>query len=372
MGAFFERARGRQSVVCEAGPAQALGVSHSRDSPPPQPSPTRGREILYPSFLNPFGLTIPFGVEAAGIRGRTAVVSAARPRYPAREIGTALLFLAPSLALFSLFTFWPLVRTVVLSFYGSDIIGRPSLFVGLRQYQQLFTLPSLRDVLVATVLFALMTVVPSLLLGLALALVLQARLAGIGLFRTLLATPFAFSVATASVVFAIFYNPGVGVFNGFLQLLHLPPVNWLTSPSTALPSVAIASVWLQLGYNVLVLSAGLQAIPDEIYEAARLDGARGPALLRHVTLPLLTPSLFFLLVVTTIISLQSFGQIHILTRGGPAGSTTTLVYAIYYNAFAFGNSNFGFSSAMAVVLLVIVIAITAAQFGALERRVFYR
>jgi sn-glycerol 3-phosphate transport system permease protein len=149
-------------------------------------------------------------------------------------------------------------------------------------------------------------------------------------------------------------------------------VGWLTNPSTALPSVAAASVWLQLGYDVLVLSAGLQAIPEEIYEAARLDGARGPALLRHVTLPLLTPSLFFLLVVTTIVSLQSFGQIHILTRGGPANSTTTLVYAIYYNSFAFGNSDFGLSSAMAAVLFVIVLAITAAQFGLLERRVFYQ
>ena len=311
-------------------------------------------------------------MEAAQVREREAVFAPVLRRYRAREVGTALLFLAPSLALFGLFTFWPLVRTFDLSFYGSDIIGRPTLFVGTRQYGQLLASPTLRDTLVATVLFAGMTVIPSLVLGLVLALLLQARIAAIGVFRTLMATPFAFSVATAAVVFAIFYNPGVGVFNGFLQLLHLRPVGWLTNPSAALPSVAIASVWLQLGYNVLVLSAGLQAIPDEIYEAARLDGTRVLAMIRYVTLPLLTPSLFFLLVVTTIISLQSFGQIHILTRGGPANSTTTLVYAIYYNSFAFGNSNFGLSSAMAVVLFAIVVAITAAQFGLLERRVFYR
>lgn len=288
------------------------------------------------------------------------------------DLPAAVCLVAPSLLLFAVFTFWPLVRTFVLSFYGNDIVGRPTLFVGTRQYAQLFSSPTLRETLAATGLFALLTVVPSLALGLALALLLQARIAGIGVFRTLLATPFAFSVATASVIFAIFYNPGVGVFNGFLQVLHLPPVGWLTNPSTALPSVAAASVWLQLGYDVLVLSAGLQAIPEEVYEAARLDGARGLAQLRHVTLPLLTPSLFFLLIVTTIVSLQSFGQIHILTRGGPANSTTTLVYAIYYNSFAFGNSDFGLSSAMAAVLFVIVVAITAVQFGLLERRVFYR
>ena len=284
----------------------------------------------------------------------------------------AFAFLVPSLLLFAFFTFWPLLRSVYLSFHGSDIIGRPTLFVGTRQYEQLLSSPTFRDVLVNTALFTALTVIPSLAIGLLISILLQQRIAGIGLFRTLMATPFAFSVATASVVFAIFFNPGVGVFNGFLYFFHLPPVGWLTDPSKALASVALASVWLQLGYNVLVLSAGLQAIPDEVYEAARLDGARAPAMTWHITLPLLTPTLFFLLVVTTIISLQSFGQIHILTRGGPAGATTTLVYSIYVNAFAFGNSNFGYASAQALVLFAIVLAVTAIQFGVLERRVFYR
>ena len=300
------------------------------------------------------------------------MASARRPRLRARETSIAIAFLVPSLLVFSLFTFWPLLRSVYLSFHGSDIIGRPTLFVGSRQYQQLLSSPTFREVLLNTVAFTLLTVLPSLLVGVGIALLLQQRIRGIGLFRTLMATPFAFSVATASVVFAVFYNPGVGVFNGFLQFFHLPPVGWLTDPHWALPAVALASVWLQLGYNVLVLSAGLQAIPEEVYEAARLDGARAPAITRHITLPMLTPTLFFLLVVTTIVSLQSFGQIHILTRGGPAGATTTLVYSIYVNAFAFGNSNFGYASAQAMVLFAVVLAVTAIQFGVLERRVFYR
>ncbi len=311
----------------------------------------------------------------AATSGRAAPALNVRTRAPKAGVvdwPAALACLAPSLLVFSVFVFWPLVRTVYLSFHGSDIIGRPTLFVGLRQYVVLFTSPGVRDVMATTFLYTLLTVVPSLLLAILIALLLQQRLGGIGLFRTLMATPFAFSVATASVVFAIFYNPGVGVLNGFLQLFNLRPVGWLTDPSVALPSIAIASVWLQLGYNVLVLSAGLNAIPEEVYEAARLDGARGFALARNVTLPLLTPSLFFLLVVSTITALQSFGQIHILTRGGPAGATTTLVYSIYVNAFAFGNSNFGLASAQAIVLFCIVLAVTAAQFGVLERRVFYR
>ena len=314
-------------------------------------------------------------MEAASAGRATPAVNAAT-RYRrithARELLTAFAFLAPSLVLFGVFIFWPLVRTVYLSFHGSDIIGRPTLFVGLSQYQLLLTSPTVHDVLLTTLLFSLLTVVPSLVLSVLIALLLQQRLNGIGVYRTLMATPFAFSVATASVVFAIFFNPGVGVLNGFLQLLRVHPIGWLTSPSSALPAVALTSVWLQLGYNVLVLSAGLNAIPEEVYEAARLDGARGLSLVKNVTLPLLTPTLFFLLVITTITSLQSFGQIHILTRGGPAGATTTLVYAIYVNAFAFGNSNFGLASAQAIVLFFIVLAVTAIQFGVLERRVFYR
>lgn len=304
------------------------------------------------------------GVPASGAAAR-------RPRRAGGDALTALAFLLPSLAVFGVFIFWPLTRTVYLSLHGNDIIGRPTRFVGLTQYQLMLSSPGLREQLLNTVEFTVLTA-PTLVVSLLLALLLQQRIAAIGVFRTLLATPFAFSVATASVVFAIFFNPGVGVLNGFLQVLHLHPVGWLTDPRAALPSIALASVWLQLGYCVLVISAGLQAIPEELYEAARLDGAGGGRMAWSVTLPLLTPTLFFLLVVNTIQALQSFGQIHILTRGGPAGATTTIVYAIYYNAFAFGNSTFGLSSAMAMVLFAIVLAVTAVQFGVLERRVFYR
>jgi len=235
-------------------------------------------------------------VEAGGTRTSIVARVKDRPRYTASELLTAALFLLPSLAVFTVFLFWPLVRSTVISTYGNDIIGRPTRFIGAHNYQLLLSQPELRDVLANTLLFTLYTVLPGLAIGIGLALLLQLRVAGIGFYRTLLATPFAFSVATASAVFGIFFNPGVGVFNGFLDFFHQPPVGWLTDPSKALGSVALASVWLQLGYNVLVLSAGLQAIPDEVYEAARLDGARAPALTRYITLPLLTPTLFFLLV----------------------------------------------------------------------------
>jgi len=260
---------------------------------------------------------------------KAGAAAASRPSYSAREVVTAVAFVAPSLLLFSIWIFYPLVRSVYLSFHGNDLFGNPAAFVGPAQYQQLFTLPDLRETILRTAFFTVLTVVPGLVLGTLIALALQARIRGIGIFRTMLATPFAFSVATASVIFQIFFNPGVGVFNGILNIFHVHPVGWLTNPATALYSVAVATVWLQLGYNVLVLTSGLQGIPEEIYEAARLDGARAINLAIRVTIPLLTPTLFFLLVVNTITALQSFGQIHILTRGGPAGATTTLVYSVY-------------------------------------------
>jgi sn-glycerol 3-phosphate transport system permease protein len=297
---------------------------------------------------------------------------AAAPKRRRSSSGLALLFLLPALLVFGLFVFWPLVRSVVLSFQGTDIIGRPGAFVGTANYERLLSDPGFVKVLGVTLAFTLLTVVPSILLALVVALMLQSRIRAVRFFRTAFALPFAFSVATASVVFQVLYNPASGVLNGLLSHVGVGPVHWLTDPDIALFSVAGATVWMQLGYNLLVLSAGLGALPEEVIEAARLDGATGLRLQRSIVLPLITPQLFFLVVTGTIHSLQSFGQIRILTAGGPEGNTTTLVYSIYEQAFAYNNSNFGYASAQALVLLLIVLVITAVQFGILERKVFYR
>lgn len=294
-----------------------------------------------------------------------------RRRYRPREVGVALAFLVPSTVVFVLFVFYPLVKTVWLSLHGSDIFGNPTSFVGLERYHDFISDPDLRGVLLTTLLFAICTVVPTVVLGMALALALQSKVKGIGLFRTLMATPFAFSAASAAVVFGIFYSSSVGVFNGILDIVGLPQVHWLTDPDNALPSLAAVTVWRDLGYSMLVFSAGLQAIPDDLLEAARLDGAGRWRVIRNVVLPLLTPTMFFMLVVSTISSLQTFGEINILTGGGPDGATTTLVYSLYQSAFAFGASDYGMASVQGVVLLVLVTLITAVQFRVLQRKVFY-
>jgi sn-glycerol 3-phosphate transport system permease protein len=284
----------------------------------------------------------------------------------------AFAYLLPALVVFGVFVFWPLVKSVVLSVQGTDILGNPSGWVGLVNYGKLFSDPDFGKVLWVTFGFTVLTVVPSIAIALLAALLLQGRIRGIRFFRTAFALPFAFSVATASVIFGVLYNPASGVLNGLLSYLGVDKVHWLTDPDIALFSVSGATVWMEIGYNLLVLSAGLGALPEDVLEAARLDGAHGWRLQRSIVMPLITPQLFFLVVVGTIHSLQSFGQIKILTVGGPEGRTTTLVYSIYEQAFANNNSNYGYASAQAMVLLLVVLVITALQFGVLERKVFYR
>lgn len=295
-----------------------------------------------------------------------------RPR-PVRfdEFGLGWLLLLPSVVVFALFVFWPLGRTLYLSVHGNDIFGAASVYVGGEHYREMLS-AQFGKVLATTGLFTLFSVVPAVLGALFVVLLLEARIRGVRVLRTAFALPFAFSVATASVVFAVIYNPAIGVANGLLGSLGIDRVNWLTDPSIALPAVCAATVWMNFGYNILVLSAGVAAISPEVVEAARLDGATGWRLASRITVPLLSPQLFFLVVVSTIHALQSFGQIHILTKGGPDQATTTLVYSIYEKAFAFGSSDFGSASAQAVVLLVIMLGCTAVQFGILERRVHYR
>jgi sn-glycerol 3-phosphate transport system permease protein len=288
-----------------------------------------------------------------------------------RDQLVAALFLAIPLAIFLVFVFVPLARTLWLSVHATDMFGRPRQFVGLEQYARMFSDPGLRKVLLTTLLFAVLTVVPSISVGLVLALSLQAKTRRIGVFRTLMATPFAFSAAAAAVLFDIFYSPSVGVFNGIFDRLGIAQIGWLTDPRWALLSLAIVIVWRDLAYCMLVLSAGLGAVPTEVTEAAALDGAGQWRMLRSIILPLITPSMFFLLVICTINSLQTFGEINILTQGGPDGATTTLVYSLYQSAFAFGASDYGMASTKAVVLMSLVLIVTVVQFRFLQKKVFY-
>jgi len=287
-----------------------------------------------------------------------------------RSLGVGVAYLAPSLVLFAAFVFIPLAQSIYLSFFNTRATGAITTFAGLDHYVELLTSPAFRTGLVATTLFAAYTVPLGIALGLILAVLLNQRLRGINVFRTMMSSTIAISAAVGALIWLLLLNPSLGLLNYVLSLVGIRGPEWLIQPATAIIAVSITTIWLTLGTNIIVLLAGLQGVPEEIYEAARLDGARGLRMFTGITIPMVSPSLFFLLVVDTIAVLQAFTQIHLLTRGGPVDATRVLVYSIYQDAFQ--NFQFGFASAQAVILFLLVMGLTLIQFRFVERLVHYQ
>jgi multiple sugar transport system permease protein/sn-glycerol 3-phosphate transport system permease protein len=214
-------------------------------------------------------------------------------------------------------------------------------------------------------------VVPlTIVIALCLAVLANEKLRAIPVFRTLYALPMAVSAAAAAVVWRLIFHPSQGILNAFLGVFGIDPIGWVTDPKVALISVSLTTTWMHLGFNFIVLLGGLQSLPTELYESASLDGAGRWTQLRCITVPLLSPVLFFVSVVLVIDSFQSFGQVDILTQGGPAGSTNLIVYEIYQNAFV--RHQVGYASAQTVILFLIVAALSIVQYRLGERRVHYQ
>ena len=291
-------------------------------------------------------------------------------RRDVRSLGVGLAYLLPSLVLFAAFVFIPLGQTIYLSFFNTRTTGAITTFAGLDNYTELLTSEAFRTGLLATAIFALYTVPLGIALGLALSVMLNQRLRGISVFRTMMSSTIAISAAVGALIWLLLFNPSLGLLNSLLSVVGIHGPDWLIQPTTAIIAVSITTIWLTLGTNIIVLLSGLQGVPEEIYEAARLDGARGLRMFTRITIPMVSPSLFFLLVVDTVAVLQAFTQIHVMTRGGPVDSTRVLVYSIYQDAFQ--NFRFGFASTEAVILLLLVMGLTLLQFRVVERRVHYQ
>ncbi|MEV7871057.1 sugar ABC transporter permease [Streptomyces sp. NPDC088124] len=274
----------------------------------------------------------------------------------------------PCLALLLAFAYWPVLRSAVLSLYGTDLLGNPTRFVGADHYVELVTDPALRRVLLTTGVIAALSVLLSV--GGALAAALLLRRTGRrprAVLSVLLSLPFAYSAAAASAVFAGLFAPAVGTVNELLAGLGLGGPPWLQSPVWAVLSVSVATAWYEFGFAFLVLLAALTQLDREVLEAAALDGASELRTAWSVIIPMLRPTLVFLVVTGTISGLQVFTQVQVLTRGGPAGATSTLVHELYRRAFGEALPDFGSASALALVLLALVVLITAVQFRVLRR-----
>jgi len=275
-----------------------------------------------------------------------------------REAGLAAIFLAPSAAIFTVFFFYPIGRIMYLGLFQQNQTRTKQRYVGLRQYTDVLTGPDFTEGLAITLKYVVLTVPAGLVLGVLLAVAANRRLRGIKVFHTIFASTVATSVAVASIVWLVLINPTVGYFK----------VDWLRDTGMALFGVSLSSIWQNLGLTFIIVLAGLQAIPEELEEAATIDGMGPLRRFFTVTLPMLSPALLFLVVVLTVFAFQAFAQIDILTEGGPAGATETLVFKIFKRQ---QGGAVGEGSVMAVGLFVITFVFALSQFMLLERRVHY-
>lgn len=309
------------------------------------------------------------GVRATGPSGpsrRSGRWAALRHRYDLE----GYLFLAPDLIGTLIFSVGPVLAALALGFFAWDILT-PARFVGLDNYKRLlFDDPVFREVLANTSMYVLGSVPVRTVLALFLAIALNQGIRGVSFFRGAVFLPTITSAVAAAVVWRWIYEPNFGLLNSFLYSIGVThPPNWLSSPVWAMPALILLGIWQGLGFQMVIFLAGLQQIPKHLYEAASLDGAGRWKSFRHITLPLISPTMFFVVVISIIGSYQVFDQAFILTDGGPGYATTTLVYYVYTYAFQF--FKMGYAAAIAWFLFMIVFILTLIQFRLQRRWVHY-
>lgn len=278
-----------------------------------------------------------------------------------RDTITAYLFLLPALLVLGVFVLYPLLQLFWVSLNEWNILKDQMTYAGLENYRSIWKEEGFWQAVRNTFLYVAITVPVGMAVSLGLALLLNEKLRGAGLFRTAVFTPFVTSTVAAGVIFIWLLDLDRGLINAFLESIGVGRINFLQSETWAMPAVIVMTIWKQAGYNMILFLAGLQGIPDMYYEAAAIDGARrGWQTFRHITWPLLWPTTFFVLVISIIFAFRSFEQMFVMTRGGPVGSTTTLVYYIFDKAFKFGNM--GQAAAVSVLMVLVVLLITWLQF----------
>ena len=285
------------------------------------------------------------------------------------NLGTGLAFVSPWIVGFCCFLLLP----IVLSFYYSLCeysLLQPPLYVGLDNYRELFGDEVFYKSLANTACYAAMALPAGLLVSLGLALLLNARVRGQSVYRTIIFLPSLVPIVASAMIWLWLFNAKLGLINSVLQLIGLEGPGWLTDPRWAMPSLALMSLW-GVGHTVVIYLAGLQDVPEELYEAAAIDGAGWWGCLRHVTLPMISPVIFFNLIMAIIHTLQVFTIPYIMTPGGnPARATYFYTMYLYDNAFTY--LKMGYASAMAWIQLLVILLLTALAFWSARRWVHYR
>ncbi|MCC5899468.1 MAG: sugar ABC transporter permease [Phormidium sp. BM_Day4_Bin.17] len=278
--------------------------------------------------------------------------------------GVAWAFLAPALLLLSIFVLGPIAYLIYLSFTTGSFTQSGTQWVGWSNYERAIASPEFWQVLGNTLYFSLATIIPSIILPLILAALLEQAIALKSLLRTAYFLPAITSMVAVGLGWRWLFQTD-GPINALLDNIGITPIAWLGDPTWAMPILILLSIWKQLGFNLVVFLAGLQAIPQSRYEAAELDGANGLQQFRHVTLPGLYPTLVFVIVTTAMFTLRSFEQVYVITGGGPLNSTNILVYYIYEEAFAL--FDIGYAAASATLLLLVALSLVTLQLQLTER-----
>lgn len=287
-----------------------------------------------------------------------------RRRRRRQEILLAYLFLTPTIIGLLLFSLGPVIAGFVISFTNWNLLLPPQ-WVGLENYKTLVNLDLPHKVLWNTFYYTIINVPLNMAIALAVAVLLNQKLRFVSFYRAAYFLPVVSSTVAASLIWVWLLSPNFGPINYFLQSFGIKGPPWLGSTTWAMPAVIIMSVWKGFGTNMLIFLAGLQGIPAELEEAAMMDGANRWQRFWRVTWPLLTPTTFFVLVISCIVSFQVFEQVYVMTNGGPAYATTVLGLFIYLNAFRY--NNMGYAAAAAYILFAIIMVITLVQFRLQER-----
>lgn len=279
------------------------------------------------------------------------------------QTSAAWIFVFPALLGMLIFIIIPIFFSFGLSFAKWDLLN-PIQFVGLDNYKEIFTEPLFGKILLNTVVFALATSFFGVIIPLILAAIMNSKIRGTDFFKTAYFLPFITPMIVIGIVWEWIFDPNIGLLNKVLQV-H---INWLYDPHWAMPALIIVSVWKLIGYNMIIFLSGLSGISNSMFEAAKIDGANPVETFFYVTIPLLSPTIFFVVIITAVSSFQVFDLIYLMTQGGPLDSTNVLVYAIYKNAFEYFNA--GKASAIAYVLFVIILVLTLLQWNMRKKLVY--
>jgi len=276
------------------------------------------------------------------------------------EVLTAYLFVIPTVLGLLLFSLGPVLASLAISFTKWDLLTTPQ-WLGLQNYTAMFHDDLFWQALWNTAYYTLGTVPTGVVLALLLAIAMNQKVKGIVFYRTLYFLPVVSSIVAISLLWSWIYYPDYGILNHLLHGVGLPTLPWLGSTQWAMPAIIIMSIWHELGYNMVIMLAGLQGIPQELYEAAQIDGAGAWSSFLYITIPMLSPVIFFVTVLSLIGSFQVFGASYVMTKGGPLNSTLTLVYMIFREGFQY--FDMGYASAIAYVLFLLILLFTLAQFN---------